>query len=782
MKRKIFTLRVLKLKTFIVISPFLLVVWLSVKESSGQSLMYYKHLQGTLSIMSDDFAHYENSVACLTCHVLNNAPGAQLTMIAGNANLCLSCHNAAGTAFNSPFSDADRAEPGVSGTSHSWNEPAVNDQYGASFPVNSNMAGKVMDGQIVCSTCHQPHYQFYPPYFLRTSNDQDIMCKDCHSVRNIGTYADNPENKGSHPVGKEYPGTDPDYYAVPQDPNIVLVGTKIECTSCHGVHYTSSGNANGGTGDGYLLRTVNDDNLCTSCHTYGSHEGMSCSACHQPHNANRTNIYMVRDALQTPSSGTKNVVFTMNTGLNSYADGDSNYDGICEVCHTSTTYHRNNASGDHTHHPGEKCVTCHPHSDHFAPAGGCLDCHNVAQDNGDGIPVGGRRAVAGEFPAGSTHAHYGAVLDEADCQVCHSTATHMSGYVKLIDPDDGSILSFVIPETLQTSPDVSDFCMGCHDDDGALIAANPFDPFNNGNASPDVATRFMGTLQWNEWYGDFCFGNEGTLRGVNSHHDISDADHAFSGAEMECLNCHGSHTVSASAPLVDPYNPTTIWSGSDNAFCLTCHDGGTGPASPDFPAGVYGPTIAMRGLDNCSYTGTPWWVDYTWTNSAHGLASKRVWPGYSGAPQYEVLCKDCHDPHGSYTETNTLGNPYMIRDYVDGTSYVDDGVRPGPQWTGPPWNTFGTSRAVRITISGTVVNWGSAEGLCGVCHANWLGAYSWHSSCNGCQTCHGHGQAWDNYDWGPAPDNSVACPTRSSHAVLDSNQYENPTIFHLNQK
>jgi len=508
---------------------------------------------------------------------------------------------------------------------------------------------------------------------------------------------------------------------------------------------------------------------------------MGCLKCHQPHNANRANIYMIRDTIDTPSSGLKEVVFLAESGPNSFADGDAEYNGVCEVCHTSTNYHRNNSSGDHSHNAAVNCITCHPHSKDLAPQGGCIDCHSFTQDNGDGIPVGGRRAVAGEFPADNMHAHYGADLDDDDCIICHSTANHMDGYVDLINPDDGSILSFLKPDSIHTDPDVSNFCQGCHDSDGALLSANPFDPFSNGNYVPDVASRFMGTLQWNEWYGDFCFSEEGTMRGVNSHHDISDMDQAFSGAKLECLNCHGSHMVSASTPLADPYNTSAVWSGTDNEFCLTCHHGGSSPTDPDFPENVEGPTIALRGLDNCNYTGTPWYVDYTWTNCAHGLDSKRDWPGYSDAPAYEVACQSCHDPHGSYSTNNITGNPYMIRDTVDGNSYVDDGVRAGAQWTGPPWNTYGTNRAVKITISGTVVDWGGTEGLCNVCHANWINAYSWHSFCNGCQTCHGHGQAWENFDWGGGG-NSVPCEKKSAIKTIDILQLENPSIFHLNQK
>jgi len=734
---------------------------------------------GFLKNVLTDSAHWNNVIPCLTCHVLQEAPGAQLTTVNGNANLCMSCHNPVGIASVTPFSDADRANPGVSGTSHNWNTGPVNIIYGATAPTNTGMNSMLMDGKVVCSTCHEPHGSFYPP-FLRMTNADDIMCKDCHTVRNVQCYSDNTQNKGSHPVGKIYPAADPRFFASPQDPNIHLLNNQVECSSCHNAHYASSGNANSGTGDGFLLNAANNDNLCKSCHTYNDHAGMGCLTCHKPHNPDRTNIYMIGDSVSTPSSGFKPVLFTSLTGVNSPADGDANYNGICEVCHTTTDYHRNNSSGDHTHYAGTNCMSCHKHSSDLVL--NCSGCHNVPQDNGDGIPVGGRRAVMGEFPGTSTHSHYGAALDNSDCKICHYMGDHTQGMIKLINPDDGTIISFLKPDSLHSDPDVSNFCMGCHDSDGAKRLANPFDPFNSGNSPFDVATRFKGTLQWNEWYGDVCFGNEGTMRAVNSHHDISNADQAFSGAKVECLNCHGSHTVSASTPLIDPYNPTTVWTGTDNAFCLSCHTGGSGPSNPGFPANVKGPTVPLRGLNSCSYTQAPWYVDYSWTNCSHGPSSKRSWPGYSTAPEYEVKCKDCHDPHGSYSATNTLGNPYMIKDFVDGTAYVDDGVRPGPQWTGPPWNTYGISREVKITISGTQLDWAGTTGLCNVCHATWQNAYAWHTSCNGCQSCHGHGQAWGEYDWGTGANNSVACSKKSPGEIFNFFQQEKPTVLHLNQK
>lgn len=91
------------------------------------------------------------------CHQLHQAAGGTLTLAAGNVTLCQSCHNAAGLASALPLNNVDRAVPGMSGSSHGFGVSAVNATYGARAPLDAEMSLRVMNGQVVCSTCHNQH-------------------------------------------------------------------------------------------------------------------------------------------------------------------------------------------------------------------------------------------------------------------------------------------------------------------------------------------------------------------------------------------------------------------------------------------------------------------------------------------------------------------------------------------------------------------------------------------------------------------------------------------------
>ncbi|MBL0211900.1 MAG: hypothetical protein IPQ13_13470 [Holophagaceae bacterium] len=82
----------------------------------------------TALLASDPPHDTSRTVECKSCHTLHASPGATLTAVAGNANLCMSCHVPGGTASAKPFGPLDQADaaPGLpagtaaSGNSHRW--------------------------------------------------------------------------------------------------------------------------------------------------------------------------------------------------------------------------------------------------------------------------------------------------------------------------------------------------------------------------------------------------------------------------------------------------------------------------------------------------------------------------------------------------------------------------------------------------------------------------------------------------------------------------------------
>jgi hypothetical protein len=635
---------------------------------------------------------------------------------------------------------------------------------------------------------------------------------------------------------------------------------------------------------------TNGAGSCATCHNsptqtvidvIAAGAATTCLDCHVDNNVPHGSVDHVAAGYVT--GGTTSCLNCHDPGLEENATISVTHMDNCALCHTTVPNLQPGIPAG-----GGDCNTCHGNDWSALHTIDCLSCHDQIQDNLDSIPLNGRRAVAGEFPSGATHAHFAdpAGLTNTDCLACHNLTDHTDGTVKLSDADTGSLYEFQVASELTSDPDLSDFCMSCHDDNGATRLTAPLDPFANGNAAPDVATRFMGTVKWNEYYGDFCFGYEGSNRAVNSHHDISNDDQAFSGAKIECLDCHGAHTSAASQKLTDPFAVNVAWTGTLNEFCLTCHNGQHGPNDPIVPSEVSMPAFYtappaeipgescgegmvydcagacvaqidvdatlgdgscddvaildldcnifsfdngdcrpvntpntscgtdmvydcadncvaqttidtalgvtcdealgldlncaefnydlnscnpcigndcsyVGGIDSCDYDNAPWWIDAAWKNTPHGGDSKRGWAGYSGAPAVpEMECVACHDSHGSYdAATNPGGNPYMLRDYVEGSQFLDDSARPLAGDQDPANWSQGTDGPVVIT-SPTPENIGPQLGaqLCVKCHKDWVAAYSWHAyDCTGCLTCHSHGGAWGTSDWGPAPADQKWC-------------------------
>jgi len=201
--------------------------------------------------------------------------------------------------------------------------------------------------------------------------------------------------------------------------------------------------------------------LCTVCHRVGGYAvhtvggawQPACITCHDLHNPASENLMLVSASVYNRTLEIEMpVVFTARSGSGSFNDGEGTDDGICQVCHTNTAYHKYDGTGA-PHNDGTNCTTCHPHSAGFLPAGGasCIACHSSRQ--------GTRPAVVNADGTGGHHLAGGVLMDE-DCVMCHEMSRHQQGTVRLwTDPGNPTTPLAVTGAPEELVP----FCSSCHD-------------------------------------------------------------------------------------------------------------------------------------------------------------------------------------------------------------------------------------------------------------------------------------------------------------------------------
>jgi predicted CXXCH cytochrome family protein len=384
--------------------------------------------------------------------------------------------------------------------------------------------------------------------------------------------------------------------------------------------------------------------LCKSCHNptgqassvteVALHEvdgGMrivDCGSCHDPHGSSETtdphtgqtslNLLLIRDNTDryVPEAEVP-AIFQIrpDTLERTYAYQSAPYTGICQTCHTNTSYHTNDGVDPH-HNSDTACTTCHLHKNGFT-AGGCTDCHAV--------PQAARRQIVdtgGDFAEASHHVL--GEVQEDDCTVCHFVNSHRSGIVKLKDPDQGDALVYDYnpgaPEELEP------FCLGCHDADGATSLADATRPFSDVQIPPNVE------------------GLAGSLWADSAHKVLgfpSNGDNPLTcmgdGATMGCHgNAHGSSNPKI---LSDDQGTQSI-----DQFCYNCHTEGvlTNHALADNRTGGY---VSADDIEQAFAKPT-----------RHDLGT-----GFSvGGNDYILQCTTCHNPHvvtGQYWEADLGVSP-----------------------------------------------------------------------------------------------------------------------------
>lgn len=354
------------------------------------------------------------SIECASCHTTHTAPGGAITTVAGNANLCLSCHQPGGTAAAKPFNLADQALPGpglpagtdAAGTSHRWDSGAS----GHVTPVATNTSsGRVQSGGVFTGR--------YPKAYTLTittagnagsarfswsattpggGSGTDVLSGASVALDEgvTVTFTDGAVSPSFVPGDRwvVYARTDlaqPTTTALAQR----LESGKLTCSTCHNQHsqaavpFDPAAPAYGGSGTGegrHFQRVANDvDQMCTDCHaarnvsasTAGSHpvgrpvvpaagrfqaplllpldattQQVRCTTCHTLHYSPRADGTLVRVA---------------------------NLTALCSDCHiladTATGAHFSTSRG--VFWPGGQYGSTYPAVSDATRRGSCNNCH-----------------------------------------------------------------------------------------------------------------------------------------------------------------------------------------------------------------------------------------------------------------------------------------------------------------------------------------------------------------------------------------------------------------------
>jgi hypothetical protein len=391
---------------------------------------------------------------------------------------------------------------------------------------------------IECASCHfdPSGGAFHGGFAVPRGTVQATVCKTCHSL--TGDAA--AKSAVDIHVGPNY-------------------STVVDCGSCHDVHNNGNGLI---SSDSHPGGATSANRQWIRADTQKYVPGAQEPALFQGRCTGNGALSCNSDAdCAAAAAGTCD-----STRFFAFDDGESPWNGLCQNCHTQTgtsccggPRHTNDGVGpaDHVHEvPGgvaNNCTACHSHEgqqgteDGFTPQGGaCTSCHNAPKPisaspgsfrrqilegtdsrcSGDGnticttdtdCSVVGGTCSNGEFGSDfmSHHVNDGTGNEIAtiwDCVVCHAegdvltgspnSAYHQKDGVQLKDVDTGAV--YADWSTL-TAADRSDFCLSCHDVDGATIVSartdpdpdattNPLNPFNDGVTNAHEGDGWIGLL------------------------------------------------------------------------------------------------------------------------------------------------------------------------------------------------------------------------------------------------------------------------------------------------
>ena len=434
-----------------------------------------------------------------------------------------------------------------------------------------------------------------------------------------------------------------------------------------------------------MLATAEQGNdFCNTCHNNVDAPAMSthsnqaynaraedifsleCIQCHEPHGS--TNLENIRESVQVNlllNTVSGPVVFTAETGTNSYDDGVSDpASRICVTCHDNTDnpgYPMSNHVGGANHLNGnnysaQDCTTCHPHDNgfmHGAAGDDCIACHGhdagTLYDPDASYPytAGTEPSLgSGTYQSHSTHTE----LDADDqrgpaiyCDSCHDTSNFP--YFKSGTDINGDG-QYDLSET--------DVCDTCHSPGGTYNGVDDINIGAKNNWAEGIYTADGNIRPGKEKWCAGCHDkNPAVIQSVKAPNVIGDED-----APTRYGIGYGYYKTGHGLSTDEIY-PATGKPGA-GVGCLDCHDS------------------TMLHIDGIAKTYTPD-SDYTTydpvsANYQNGFRLKDVPTGYDNRyPMYIprtgpggvredwefALCFQCHNRDallGDITDPNTNTN------------------------------------------------------------------------------------------------------------------------------
>lgn len=463
-----------------------------------------------------------NTVSCSRCHEIHGSYTSArykplLRMPNDSDQMCLDCHRPRNTTTAFGLNAAQQGTHPVSFTYTSassrvktkpsaYNNPPINTN-----PANPTAAMKLINGQVLCSTCHKVHFA-----------DSNSSTFHNHSSAILGRLSSSTGN--------------------------------LLRTSMYGATPTST-------------------NICTNCHIKANHtstaknQNIQCADCHAGHvdydpkdptNTLGKNVYLIRRYMNYSSDAAgvaapvKLSTYRRRTLFQYTSAAASNYKdangtGVCQSCHAVPTGSAYPPEHGLTTATANICNTCHNHNTTTGSfAGSCTSCHGYPPRNN---VAGGPTGYANDIAKGYNYSASGVFKNE-------STAGHMPHA-------GGAPYSFACNECHAGNSHDSNTFQDVFISKTGIIASN-------GGANPTYVTTGNGTCNTT-----YCHSNGAPRGGVIKYTSPQWAlgRKTIVGTAGECVACHngvitGFNNLSTNAHFKHVSNVVTTGKGYT---CNLCH-------------------------------------------------------------------------------------------------------------------------------------------------------------------------------------------------------------------